>query len=122
MKNIHNFDILKDKDIYSLLLFILYKIKDLPEYSVLSELSYILDKDTLFKFLKYYEGLTITIPRIKDLIHILDVLLLYQKVNFEKLDFNLVLTQYDLKEDEKLKLMETYQKVEKIMENYVINS
>ena len=34
-------------DIYSMMLFALYKLNNVPEYSTLSELVYILDKDSL---------------------------------------------------------------------------
>ena len=37
---------LKDVDIYSLMLFALYKVKDIPEYATLSELAYILPRLT----------------------------------------------------------------------------
>ena len=38
---------LKDSDIYSLIMFALFKIRDIPEYSAISELSYLLDKKNL---------------------------------------------------------------------------
>ena len=37
---------LKATDIYSMMLFALYKIKDIPEYSTLSGLVYILNKES----------------------------------------------------------------------------
>ena len=59
-------DSLKVTDIYSLILFTLYKLKDIPEYSTLSELAYILDKKSLLNFFEYFGGTTITIPTLKD--------------------------------------------------------
>ena len=38
-----NLNILQLSDIYSLMLFIIYKLQDIPEYAVLSELCYLLD-------------------------------------------------------------------------------
>ena len=35
---------LKSVDIYSLLMFVLFKVKDVKEYSTMSELCYLLDK------------------------------------------------------------------------------
>ena len=69
---------LKSQDIYSLMLFALFKLKDVPEYSSLSELVYILDKDSLLKLCEYFGGMTIKIPTIKELESMVYLLLLYQ--------------------------------------------
>lgn len=74
---------LKTTDIYSLLLFVLYKLSDVPEYSTLSELAYIVDKDNLLKLCEYFGGITIKIPTITELESLVDCLLLYQYVNIE---------------------------------------
>ena len=42
---------LNKTDVYSLLLFTLYKMHDIDEYSSLSELCYVLDNDNLIKLL-----------------------------------------------------------------------
>lgn len=52
----NNLNALKDKDIYSLILFILYKFKDIDEYRAISELSFILDKKSLFNLCQYFGG------------------------------------------------------------------
>ena len=51
---------LNKTDVYSMLLFIIYKMRELPEYSTLSELIYVLDNENFIKFLNYYGGKTIT--------------------------------------------------------------
>jgi hypothetical protein len=81
-------DSLEMTDVYSLMLFSIFKMKDIPEYSTLSELAYILDKESLFNFLEYYGGTTITIPTIHEFNQIIRALLLYQAVNLEGVDFN----------------------------------
>ena len=73
----NNFDIFKDKDIYSLCLFVLYKLTDIPEYTTLSELSYILDKDNMLKFCQYFGGSVIRVPTISELESTMSLLLLY---------------------------------------------
>lgn len=82
-------------DVYSLLLFALYKIKEVPEYSTLSELAYILDGDSLFKFLEYFGGKTIAIPTLSDFKVVTEALLLYQYVNLEGISFNQALKLLD---------------------------
>ena len=58
---------LKDADLYSLMLFALYRMTDIPEYSSLSQMAYVLDKDNLLNLCEYFGGQTITIPTTKDL-------------------------------------------------------
>ena len=45
---------LKDIDVYSLMLFAMFKLRDIPEYASLSEMVYILDKDSLLKLCEYF--------------------------------------------------------------------
>ncbi len=83
---------LRDTDIYSLILFSLYKLKDIKEYSTLSELAYILDKESLLKLCQYFGGLTIKIPTISELETLVYALVLYQKVNIDGESFKDVYT------------------------------
>lgn len=78
---------LNKNDMYSLLLFTLYKMKDDPKYSTLSELCYILDGSNLSKFLAYYGGMTLSVPTLKEMRALTQTLLLYQYVNIEGGDF-----------------------------------
>jgi len=55
-------DNLKLQDVYSLLLFALYRIKDVPDFAVLSELCYLLDGNNITRLLTYFAGKTITFP------------------------------------------------------------
>lgn len=74
---------LKTSDIYSLILFILYKLKDIPEYAVLSELCYLLDGGSIIRILTYFAGRTITIPSEAEFVEMSNALLLYQYINIE---------------------------------------
>ena len=69
---------LTKSDIYSLIFFALYKCNESPEYSAISELAYILDKESLLKMCEYYGGLTIRIPTIDELERFLNALLVFQ--------------------------------------------
>ena len=70
---------LDKRDIYSLILFILYRLKEIPEYSTLSELVYILDNENFIKLINYYGGKTIRIPKVDELSTILNALLVYER-------------------------------------------
>ena len=114
-------DKLKTADIYSLMLFVLYKLKDSEKYSTLSELSYLLDKDSLLKLCQYYGGLTITIPKISDLEKVLNGLLLFQQVDLENKDFDETISNFDMKKSERESLIDTYVEIKKTIENYRFN-
>lgn len=79
---------LKDVDVYSLMLFAMFKLRDIPEYSSLSELVYILDKESLLKLCEYFGGLTLKIPTIDELESIIYSLVLYQFVNIDGMDYD----------------------------------
>jgi hypothetical protein len=76
-------DSLHLSDIYSLILFVMYKIQDIPEYAILSELCYLLDGANLTRLLTYFAGKTITIPTEDEFANMSKALLLYQYVNIE---------------------------------------
>lgn len=116
-KIVDSLNALSKTDVYSILLFTLYKMQDLPEYSTLSELCYILDSDNLTKFLSYYGGMTIKIPTLKDFRLIVQTLLLYQYVNVEGGDFNeaLKVVADEFPQD---KILEVYTKLSDIIDNY----
>ena len=78
-----NLDILKTQDIYSLLLFCLYKMTDNPKYSTLSELVYVLDRKNLLRLIEYYGGTTLTIPTKEELDTLLSALQLYKDVDMD---------------------------------------
>ena len=99
----------KESDIYSLVLFTLFKIKDIPEYSTLSELVYILDKESLLKLCEYYGGLTIKIPTIEDLEGLIYSLVLYEAVDLNQQSY-----------DETIKYIQSkYANIKKVKSNYI---
>jgi hypothetical protein len=109
-------DNLTTSDIYSLMLFVLYKSTEIPEYSSLSQLAYILDKDSLLKLCEFYGGLTIKIPTIDQLENLMQGLLMFQLVDLDKEDFETVVDRFDKK------TVETYNHIKEILKNYSFNS
>lgn len=79
---------LDKEDIYSLLLFSLFKLKEIPEYSSISELAYLLNGQSLFNLMEYYGGTTIRIPTLKEFDAVVQALLLYQFINLESIEYN----------------------------------
>ena len=113
---------LKTADIYSLMMFALYKMSDIPEYSALSQLAYILDKDNLLELCEFYGGLTITIPTIDELENMLYALLLYQEVDIEHKDYNKALEVLHKKDLPIDTIENNYVNVKDILKNYNFNS
>ena len=109
---------LSSNDIYSLLLFALYKFRNIPEYSSLSELIYILDKDSLLKLCEYYGGLTLRIPTIDELESILNIIILYQYVNIEKMDYEVAIKKLDFKTTDLRKIKSDYNKLCSLLDKY----
>lgn len=109
---------LKATDVYSLLLFAIYKLSDNPKYSTLSELSYILDKDNLLKFLTYYGGKTISIPTLEELSLLLDALFLYNYVNLNNLEFAEAIKLLDKTNSQQKEVIELYKVICNILSKY----
>jgi hypothetical protein len=104
-------------DVYSLMLFSIFKMKDIPEYSTLSELAYILDKESLFNFLEYYGGTTIKVPTIQEFNQVIRALLLYQAVNLEGVEFNKAFKNIE-QEFQNNDTREAYFKIVKVLDKY----
>lgn len=81
-----NLELLNVNDVYSLILFIVFQLKKIPEYSTLSDLAYILDRKSFLNFIEYYGGTTITIPKMSEVNDIINALWIYQRVNIEGMD------------------------------------
>ena len=109
---------LDKQDIYSLILFTLYRLKDVSEYSVLSELVYILDEKSFSRFLSYFEGQTLKIPKIQDLKNIINALLFYERKSNTDLTDDEILADLNVSEKEKDTLYETINLISEIIKEY----
>ena len=112
---------LKETDVYSMLLFILYRMRNIEEYSVLSELAYVLDKQSLLNLCEYFGGLTLKIPTIDELEALLNSLLLYQYVELDGMSYDEAVTKIGFDSFDLRKVKKDYLKILKILENYSFN-
>lgn len=113
---------LTKNDIYSLMLFVMYKLKDSNEYSSLSQLSYILDEENLLKLCEYYGGTTIYIPKIEELEDMLNAMLLFQRVDIEKQDLTKCLTTLDKKGENTKSIKKNYFVIKEVLKDFSFNS
>lgn len=109
---------LDKEDIYSLILFTFYKLKDISEYSILGELVYLLDNKSFTNFLSYFEGQTIKVPKISDLTNIVNALLFYErKINSNSSDDE-ILASLDIPKRDKQQIISTLNLISGIVEEY----
>ncbi len=109
---------LNEVDTYSLILFVLYKLKDIPEYSAISELAFVLDKTNLLRLCEYFGGLTLRIPTVDELEEIVHSLLLYQYVDIDNMSFDDALKLLGDKSADIRIIRKNYNKIKQLLENY----
>lgn len=110
---------LNDTDLWSLMLFVLYKVKEVPEFAGLSELAYVLDKKNMLKLCEYFGGTTITVPRVEEMEELIYSLLLYQYVKIDGIEFDDAIELLKRNKDIDVPRVTTkYIKMCKVMEDY----
>ena len=113
---------LNEVDSYSLILFVLYKLREVPEYSAISELAYVLDKSNLLKLCEYFGGLTIKIPTIEELEEIVHSLLLYQYANIDNMSFEEALKLLGKRTTDIRIVKRNYKKIKEVLEQYTFKN
>ena len=109
-------------DIYSLMLFVMYKIQEVPDYAVLSELCYLLDGANLTRLLTYFAGRTVTFPTEKELAVVTNALLMYQYINIDGNSLTEAQSKLNgLTAKQKDETLELYLKLIPIMKSYNID-
>ena len=111
---------LNTTDIYSLILFVLYKIKEVPGYSTLSELVYVLDKKNFLSLIEYFGGKTITVPTMEELEILIYCLVVYNGVNFENKDYEKMLKELPVESHMLKQIRAMYSDVQEILSDYEI--
>ena len=119
--NLMNLETLRDTDLYSLSMFLLYNLKKVPKYSILSELPYLVDRESLENICTYFGGKTITIPTIDELKSTMKILLLYQVHIIEGQSWKQSLKEVGYKSSEYDSAKTAFNALIKTMETYNIS-
>ena len=101
------------------MLFVMYKLQDVPDYAVLSELCYLLDGANLTRLLTYFAGKTLQIPTQEESANMSKAMLMYQYINLDGnslTDAQAKLT--DVTPKQKEKITELYLKIIPVMQEY----
>lgn len=112
---------LKTNDTYSLILFVLYKLRDVPEYSGISQLAYVLDEENFLNLCEYFGGLTIKIPSINELKDIVDALLLYQYIDIDGMDYAAAIEKIGFQSHQLRHIKTIYTDIKSILKEYKFN-
>jgi hypothetical protein len=104
------------------MLFICYKIQDIPGYAMLSELCYLLDGANLTRLLTYFAGKTVTFPTEEEFAVLSKALLLYQYVSLDGMSLADAYTKLGtMTAKQKEKVTDLYLKVIPLMKQYNID-
>lgn len=106
----------KEEDIYSAMLYALYKLSNNKTYSTLSELIYILDKDNFLNLCSVLGGCTITIPTIEQLSNLTRSLLVYQYITVENKTFREACSLAGVTKEDK-EVIKIYKMIVEILKN-----
>lgn len=118
-KNLNNLHL---SDIYSLMLFILFKVQEIPEYALTSELCYLLDGSNMTRLLTYFAGKTVTFPTESEMTIVTNALLMYQYINIDGETFTAAQNKLGkLSKKEKEEVTELYVRILPIMKQYNID-
>jgi hypothetical protein len=118
-KNLNNLHL---SDIYSLMLFILFKVQDIPAYALTSELCYLLDGANMTRLLTYFAGKTVTFPTESEMTVVTNALLMYQYINIDGETFTAAQNKLGkLTKKEKDEVTELYVQLLPIMKQYNID-
>lgn len=109
---------LKQIDLWSLMLFVLYNFQKVPEYSALSELAYILDEKSLLKICEYFGGQTLYIPTIDQLEETIYAMLLYQYVDVENMSLEDALPLLRAGKEREKPIKNCYKTLKQVLKNY----
>ena len=117
-----NLDTMHLSDVYSLMLFLVYKVQDIPEYMTLSELCYILDGNNLTRLFTYFAGRTVTFPTEEEFVIMTNALLMYQAIDLDGKTFVDALAEVkDVTAKQKDKVVELYLKIKPVIKQYNID-
>ena len=109
---------LKECDIWSMVLFVLYKIKDIPEYGSLCEMIYLMPKEAVLTLCEYWGGMTLKIPTIDELESVLLATLLYKYIKIDGIEYEDAVEKMGYKSRLPKEIRTTYERLVEVLNNY----
>ena len=115
MIDVDKINSLKQNDVYSLILYAIYKATDDPNYSTISQLIYSLDRKSLVNLCNIFGGCTIKIPTIQQLQEYTDAFLVWSLVNEKKYSFEVAFKKAGIQPGSKKNVFYLYKVIDEIM-------
>jgi hypothetical protein len=104
------------------MLFILFKVQEIPGYALTSELCYLLDGANMTRLLTYFAGKTVTFPTESEMTVVTNALLMYQYINIDGETFTAAQNKLGkLSKKEQDAVTDLYVKILPIMKQYNID-
>ena len=104
------------------MLFILFKVQEIPDYAVVSELCYLLDGANMTRLLTYFAGRTVKFPTEAEMATVTNALRMYQYITIDGDTFVAAQNKLEgLTNKEKEKVTELYVQLLPIMKQYNID-
>jgi hypothetical protein len=113
---------IKEQEAYSILCCYLYEYRDIPEYSILCELAYLLDSKSFVNLIKYFEGQTITFPTKEEFQSGIRTLLLLKYTDIDKLSWQESLKKAGFQSSEGRTAHNKLDKLKDTLKKYNFNS
>jgi len=111
-------NIFKEKDLYNLILYSIFRLTEDPKYSTISELIYSLDKENLLKLCSTFGGCVIKIPTLLELKIYTSALVIYQEININHKSFDEAFNLTNLDKLYKPEVADIYNKMIEVVEEY----
>ena len=113
----NDLNFLNPRDAYAVATALLYALRVQPQYSVISELPYLLDYDSFIKFIKYYGGQTIRVPTLEEMSEVFKLMLLYQYHEVDTLDWKTSLKKSGYRDEDSWSVKAKLQILKKILKD-----
>lgn len=113
---------LKEDDVWTLIMYTIYKCTGIQEYSLLSELVYTLDKKNLLNLCAILGGTTIRIPTIDELNIFTEALAVFQTSEAENLSFHVAFRKNGFPPAHKPQVANIYNMLKGIINEYKGNT
>lgn len=108
---------LKEEDLITIILYCIYKFTNDPEYSTISELAYVLDRNSFYNMCATFGGTTLKIPTLKEYKTMVKVMLIFDYVNSDGLSFSEACNKLGVSESDE-DIISMYSMMNEVLESY----
>lgn len=109
---------LDEQQLFTTMLFVLYKLSDDPNYSAMSKLSYALDKESFLNLCEIFGGTCVRIPTLEEVNHVAKAFLLFQYINIDKMEYEDAVKKVFQKDEDSTDVTVIYGDLCKILQGY----